>query len=77
MDNEHVMVKAMSADEVEETILLGFAQPREKETIGYIDAIKRAESPVIPWSELLPLLSSIAIDGQQSILKRRIVCGVQ
>ena len=60
VDNEHLMVKAVSADGTEETIFLGIAQPQVRGTSEYVDAIKRAISPAIPCSELLPLLSSIA-----------------
>lgn len=44
--------------------LSGFATPTERGTEGYTKAVVSAVEQVIPWDELLPLITSIATDGE-------------
>ena len=63
-DNKHVMVKIVDSLGKEDTIFLGFDEPRERGTIGYVNAIKSAVERILPWNQLLHCLSSIATDGE-------------
>jgi hypothetical protein len=64
VDNVHCMLKVVDAAGIEDTIFVGFAEPDNKGTEGYVEAIKKACANIIKWSELLPMLSSVVTDGE-------------
>lgn len=59
IDNIHVLVKVVTNEGNPELIFLSFEDPMSTSVKGYYDAVKKAVNQVIPWNDLLGLMSSI------------------
>ena len=63
IDNVHVMAYVVTETGLEETLFLGFCEPKERGAIGYFKAIQDATSFTLKWENLFPLVSSVVTDG--------------
>lgn len=63
IDNIHVLVKIVTIEGNPELIFLSFEEPISRGVRGYYDAVKKAVNQIIPWNDLLGLMSSIVTDG--------------
>ena len=63
IDNVHVMAHVVTETGLEETLFLGFCEPKERGAIGYFKAIQDATSFTLKWDNLFPLVSSVVTDG--------------
>lgn len=62
-DNIHVLVKVVTNEGNPELIFLSFEESMSRGVRGYYDAVKKTVNQVIPWNDLLGLMSSIVTDG--------------
>lgn len=63
IDNIHVLVKVVTNEGNPELIFLSFEEPMSRGVRGYYDPVKKAVNQVLPWNDLLGLMSSIVTDG--------------
>jgi hypothetical protein len=64
LDNKHCMLKLVDKNGHEDTVFLGFAEPQERATAGYVKAVIQACEKVAKWDELLPKICSIVTNGE-------------
>jgi len=64
LDNKHCLIKIVDKNGDEDTLFLGFAEPHDRGTRGYVAAVKEACEKVMKWDQLLNKLSSIVTDGE-------------
>lgn len=63
VDNIHVMAKIITKNGDSELVFIGFKEPIQKGVIGYYEVIKSTIQELMPFEDLLSILSSIATDG--------------
>jgi len=57
------LVKIVTSEGNPELIFFKFEEPESRGVRGYYDAVKKAVNQVVPWDDLLALMSSIVTDG--------------